>query len=66
MQLRILQSEQAKGKLAGKVGTATEELRYLMNFSTSITQCVAKAMEHLSDFTFVTMANAEGPHTWLL
>ena len=28
-----------------------------MNFSTSITQCVAKAMEHLSDFTFVSMAN---------
>ena len=28
-----------------------------MNFSNSITQCVAKAMEHLSDFTFVSMAN---------
>ena len=56
-QLRILQSEQAKGKLAGKVGAATEELQYLMNFSTSITQCVPKAMEHLSDFTFVSMAN---------
>ena len=57
MQLRNLQSEKAKGKSDGKVGAATEELHYLMNFSTSITQCVAKAMEHLSDFTFVSMAN---------
>ena len=56
-QLRVLQSEQAKGKLAGKVGAATEELQYLMNFSNCITQCVAKAMGHLSDFTFVSMAN---------
>ena len=50
-QIRTLPSEQAKGKSAGKVGAATEELQYLMNFSTSITLCVAKAMEHLSDFT---------------
>ena len=28
-----------------------------MNFSNSITQCVTKAMEHLSNFTFVSMAN---------
>ena len=28
-----------------------------MNFSTSITQCTAKAMEYLSDFAFVSMAN---------
>ena len=56
-QFRVLQSEQAKGKSAGKVGSAKEELQYLMNFSTSITHCVAKAMEHLSDFTFVSMAN---------
>ena len=55
-QLRVLQSEQAKRKSANKVGAATEELQYLMNFSTSIKQCVAKAMEHLSDFTFVSMA----------
>ena len=44
-------------KSAGKVGAATEELQHLMNFSTSVTQCVAKAMEHLSDFAFVSMAN---------
>ena len=56
MQLRVLQSEQAKGKSAGKIAVP-EELQYLMNFSTSITPCVVKAMEHLSDFTFVSMAN---------
>ena len=44
-------------KSPGKVGAATEELQYLMNFSTSITQCVAKAIEHLSDFAFVSMTN---------
>ena len=53
----ILQSEQTKGKSAGKVGAATEELQYLINFSTSITHCVAKAMQYLSDFAFVSMAN---------
>ena len=56
-QLRVLQTDQAKGKSAGKAGTATEQLQYLINFSTSITQCVAKAMGHLSDSTFVSMAN---------
>ena len=56
-QLRVLQSKQAKGELAGQVGAATEELHCLMNFSISITQCVAKAMEHLSDFISVSMAN---------
>ena len=66
-----------KGKSAGKVGAATEEFQYLMNFSTSITQCVAKAME-LSDFAFVSIANVtlvrrdsymahvkHDSHTWL-
>ena len=56
-QLKVLQSKQTKGKSAGKVGTATEELQYLMNFKATITQCMSKAMEHLSDFTFVSMVN---------
>ena len=56
-QLKILQSEHRKGKSADKVGVATEELQYLMNFNSSITQCMAKAMEHLSDFAFVSMYN---------
>ena len=57
LQLKVLQSEQTKGKSAGKVGAATEEHKYLMNFNTSITQCMAKAMEHFFDFTFVSMTN---------
>ena len=57
IQLRVIQSEQTKGKSAGKVGAATAELHCPMNFSTSITQCVVKTMEHLSDFAFVSMAN---------
>ena len=56
-QLKILQSEHSKGKSADKVGGATEELQYLMTFNSSITQCMAKTMEHLSDFAFVCMCN---------
>ena len=52
----ILQSEQSKGKSADKVGWVTE-LQYLMTFSSPITQCMAKTMEHLSDFAFVSMYN---------
>ena len=53
----MLQSEETKGKSAGKVVAATEEPQYLMNLNASITQCMAKAMEYLSDFTFVSMGN---------
>ena len=56
-QLKILQSEHSKGKSADKVGGATEELQYLMTFNSSITQCMTKTMEHLSDFAFVCMYN---------
>ena len=45
-QLKVLKTEQTKGKSADKVGTATEELQYLMNVNASITQCMSKAMEH--------------------
>ena len=48
-QLKTLQAEQAKGKLANKTGAATEEHQYLLNFSNSVTQCIAKAMGCLSD-----------------
>ena len=56
-QLKVLQAEHGKGKSAGKVGGATEELQYLLTFNSSITQCMAKTMEHLSDFAFVNMYN---------
>ena len=56
-QLKIVQSEHSKVKSADKVGGATEELQYLMSFNSSIAQCMAKTMEHLSDFAFVSMYN---------
>ena len=56
-QLKIIQREHSKGKSAGKAGSATEELQHLMHFNASIFQCMAKTMEHLSDFAFVSMFN---------
>ena len=56
-QLKIIQAEHSKGKSADKVGSATEELQYLLHFNSSISQCMAKTMEHLSDFAFVNMYN---------
>ena len=56
-QLKIIQAEHSKGKSADKVGSATEELQYLLHFNSSISQCMAKTMEHLSDFAFVSMYN---------
>ena len=36
---------------------AADELQFLMTFNSSITQAMAKTLEHLSDFVFVTVAN---------
>ena len=55
-QLKIIRSE-SKGKTSKKVSEASDELQFLMNFNNSITQAAAKAMEHLTDFVFVTMGN---------
>ena len=54
--LKAIRTE-SKGKSASKVTIATDELQYLMDFNASITQAVAKTMEHLTDFVFVFMAN---------
>ena len=56
-QLKMLLSEHSKGMSADKVGGDTEELQYLMTFNSSITQCMVKTIEHLSDFAFVSMYN---------
>ena len=56
-QLKIIQTEHSKGTSADKVGNATDELQYLLHFNSSISQCMAKTMEHLSDFAFVSMYN---------
>ena len=55
-QLKTIRSEQ-KGKSTSKVTEATEEMQFLLDFNASICQAMAKSMEHLRDFVFVTMAN---------
>ena len=59
-QLKILKAEN-KGKGSCKASAAAEELTYLMDFNSSITQAAAKSMEHLSEFVFVTMGNLTLP-----
>ena len=44
---------ESKGKGSSKASEATEELQFLMEFNASITQ----AVEHLTDFVFITMGN---------
>ena len=55
--LKTIQAEQCKGKSAGRISAAADELHYLMDFNSSISQAMAYTMEHLSDFVFVSMAN---------
>ena len=55
-QLKVLKAEH-KGKGSAKISPAVDELHYLLDFNTSISQAAAKSMEHLSDFVFVTMGN---------
>ena len=55
-QLKVIRSEN-KGKVSNKLSEAAEELQFLTEFNSSITQAAAKAMEHLTDFVFLTMGN---------
>ena len=48
---------ESKGKGSTKTSEATEELQFLMEFNSSITQVAAKVMEHLTVFVFITMGN---------
>ena len=56
-QLKVVKSELSKGKSSEKVSQAASELQFLLNFNASITQAMAKTLEHLTDFVFVTVAN---------
>ena len=56
-QLKTLKSELSKGKSSTKVSGAAEELQFLMDFNSGITQAMAKTLEHLTDFVFVTVAD---------
>ena len=55
-QLRSLRTD-CKGKGAAKSANTLDELKYLMEFNSSITQAAAKTMEHLSEFMFISMGN---------
>ena len=46
-----------KSKSSSKVSTTMDELQHLMNFNSSITQAIAKTMEHLTEFIFISMGN---------
>ena len=59
-QLRVIQAEQSKGKSSERTSTAADERQYLLNFNSSISQCMAKTMEHLSEFVFISVANMTG------
>ena len=57
-QLKAIGSDLSKGKCSSKVSSVVDELQYLADFNSSISQAMAKTMEHLSDFVFVTVANS--------
>ena len=57
-QLKAIRTDLSKGKCSSKVSTAVEELQYLTDFNSSISQAMAKTMEHLNDFVFVTVGNS--------
>ena len=56
-QLKVVKADFSKGKSSSKVSQAVDELQFLMEFNSSITQSMAKTLEHLMDFVFVTVAN---------
>ena len=56
-QLKNLHLERGKGKSSERTQKAVEELEYLVIFSWSISQAMARTMEDLSEGIFITMAN---------
>ena len=56
-QLKIIQGDQEIGKSSTKCQTAMDELQYLIEFNQSISLAMAKTVQHLSDFVFISMAN---------
>ena len=57
MQTKVIEGDQKDRKSSSKCETATDELQYLMNFNQSICLAMAKTMQHLSDFVFISMVN---------
>ena len=55
--LKALQTELSKGKSKVKAQAALDELHYLTSFNQNVSFAMGKSLQHLSDFTFVQMAN---------
>ena len=55
--LKALQTELSKGKSSVKAQAALDELHYLTSFNQNVSFAMSKSLQHLSDFTFVQMAN---------
>ena len=55
--LKALQTELSKGKSSAKAQAALDELHYLTSFNQNVSFAMGKSLQHLSDFTFVQMAN---------
>ena len=56
-QLKAIRVE-SKGRAPTKASAAVDELQFLLDFNASVCQSMAKAVEHLTEFVFVNMANA--------
>ena len=52
-----MQSQLKTLRVEHKSTATMDELKYLMDFNSSITQAAAKTMEHLSEFVFISMGN---------
>ena len=53
-QLKSVKVE-SKGKAAAKVSSAVDEFQFLLDFNSSVCQAMAKSMEHLTEFIFVSL-----------
>ena len=49
-QLKVIKADFSRGKSSSKVSQAVDELQFLMDFNASITQSMAKTLEHLTLF----------------
>ena len=55
-QLKAIKTE-SKGKSGQKTSAAVDELQFLLDFNAGVCQAMAKAVEHLTEFVFVSVAN---------
>ena len=56
-QLKNLHVDKGKGKSSERMQQAVDELEYLVTFNRSISQAMARTMQHLSEGVFISVAN---------